>query len=509
MRTLLVYPRFHPYSSPPLGLAYIAANMRAHGQDVSIFDGTFSNIEAMRRHMADYRPQLVALSVMTTNLRDAKECISVIRGVDKDVVIVAGGPHPSILPEETIRNYDVDIVVTGEGEETMVELSSVLGGDGSLSSVRGIYYRKGRKIVSTGRREPLKDLDSLPLPARDLLDMDKYLSAQIGRSSWTVPRPSTTVMGSRGCPYSCTFCAARLIHGRMIRKRSPRKIADEIEDLVRQHGIKGVWFNDDSFTLDRTWVMSIMKELDRRGVRIKWGCNTRVNLVDLAFLREMKKAGCRFISFGVESGVKRVRDKYLKKGTTNSEIANAFRSSAKAGIFTQATFMVGTPGETIAEMQESMEFAKRIKPDSIQVSITTPLPGTEIVDIAREMGSIDITDWEKIDYMWNGVIRTKDFTPDDARRMQRKFLMGFYSSPAYFFAQLSRIRSPSDLGMRVRGAMQLFWGNISPLSFLRNLKEGKKGNKSPSFPQSIGEGKKGSKSASSQQTMKEERNNGK
>ncbi len=467
MKTLLVYPRFFPYSSPPLGLVYIAASMRKAGLKMELFDGTFRTKEDFMKKVKSYRPDIIAFTIMTRNLRDVKELIKQIREFDRNIKTVAGGPHPSVMPEDMMNNYDIDIVVVGEGELTMVELVKALENRNPLETVKGIYYKENGAIKTTGCREPIENLDALPFPARDLLDMKKYLGASIGRSSWTVPRPSTTIITSRGCPYSCTFCAARLIHGKKVRKRSPENIVDEIEELVTRYKIRGLWINDDSFTVDKKWVMGIMYGMKERGIELGFGCNTRVNLVSAELLKEMKKGGCRFISFGVESGSQYVLDKYLKKRISLNQVERAFRLASRAGIVTQATFMVGTPGETIHDIHQSLLFAKRIKPDSIQVAITTPLPGTEIIDIAEELGEIDIKDWEKIDYMWNGVIRTKDFTPEVVRELQRKFLFKFYFRAGYFLTQIRRMHSVQDMLTRARGIRQLFGGNVSPLSFSR------------------------------------------
>lgn len=468
MKTVLVYPRFFEFSSPPLGLAYIASNMRKSGLGADLVDCTFGfTPEKLVSVLREKDPDVIGFSLTTINLRGLKDIIKDIRAFNKDVVIVAGGPHPSSLPRETLRDYDIDIAIVGEGEYTMVDIVKALEKGRDLSRVSGIYYKKGGVIKATKPRPPIEDLDPLPFPARDMLDMESYIKSSIGRSSWTVPRPSTTISGSRGCPGRCTFCAAHLIHGRRIRMRSPQNFVDEIEMLIEKYGLKGLWFNDDSFSVSKKWVMNIFEEFKKRAIDIKWGCNTRVNMVDMELLKAMKDNGCRFISFGVESGVQDVLNKYLKKDVRPEQIESAFRMASKIGIVTQGTFMVGIPGESIEDMEESIEFAKRIEPDSIQVSIATPLPSTELVDIAKKIGRIEITDWEMIDYMWHGVIRTEDFSPQDARRMQKRFLKSFYFRPSYFLTQLRRIRSTQDLTQRIRGFYQLVGGPISPLSFFK------------------------------------------
>ncbi len=468
MKTVLVYPRFFEFSSPPLGLAYIASNMRENGLDIELVDCTFGiSPEELIGVLRKKDPDIIGFSLTTVNLRGLDEIIRKIRAFNKDVIIVAGGPHPSALPKETLEEYDIDVVAVGEGEFTMVDIVKALEKKDDLSSVDGIYYKKKGKIKITKPRRPIEDLDSIPFPARDMLDMEKYLSCSIGRSSWTVPRPSTTISASRGCPGRCTFCAARLVHGRRIRMRSPKNFADEIELLINDYKIRGLWFNDDTFTVSKKWVKDIFGEFHRRNFNLRWGCNTRVNTVDMELLKMMKSNGCRMISFGVESGVQDVLDKYVKKDVTLAQLKNAFKMASKVGIVTQGTFMVGIPGETVKDMKASLDFAKEIEPDSIQVSIATPLPGTEFVDLAEKIGTLELTDWKMIDYMWHGVIRTKDFKPEDARKMQKLFLRHFYFRPKYLLTQLARIRSTDDLIQRIRGFRQLVGGPISPLSFFK------------------------------------------
>lgn len=452
MKTLLIYPRFWPHSSPPLGLAYVAPYMRKSGLDVEVVDCTFNTDKERLIGLAKkINPDVIGIGFTTDFLVRVKEIVPLLREALPGVIIIAGGSHPCALPEETLTDYDFDIVVKGEGERITANLIKTLQNKGDLSKVRGIYYKENNKVMINAAEPLIEDISELPFPARDMLSMEEYIMYSVGRSSWSVPSPSTTVIGTRGCPYNCTFCATNINYGKKIRRRSAKNYADEIEEVVKKYHLKGIWFNDDSFTMDKGWVLEIFNELEKRNVNIKWGCNTRVNLVDEELLKDMKRHGCEFISFGVESGVQEVLDKYIRKGITLDQVRKAFALCNRIGIFTQATFMVGVPGETIANMEQTIRFAKEINPDCVQVSIATPFPKTELVELAKRIGKVKEFDWEKLDFMEKGVIHTDEFTPDEVRSMQKRFLREFYFRPAYRYHQISKINSFYELKKKGQG----------------------------------------------------------
>lgn len=402
-----------------------------------------------------YNPDIVGFSLLTRLMRDVKELVRRIKKFKKEIIIVAGGPHAVALPEELINNYNFDIVVLGEGEKTMVNLVKTLDKGASLRNINGIVFKKNNQIIKTNPPKFIENLDELPLPARNMLPMKEYMATNMGRSAWTVPNPSTTIMATRGCPFMCTFCAVHTIHGRRIRERSPKNVVDEIEHLIKEYNIKGIWFNDDSFGINKKWVRELFDELKKRKIKICWSCNTRVNAIDEEFVKLIHENGCKLVSLGIESGSQRVLDNCLKKGIRLEEAEKAFKLISKTDMLGQASFMLGIPGETLEDMEKTIEFAKKVEIDAISISTFVPLPGTELAKYTKKVGGINLDRWEEMDFMSEGVIKTNEFTPQQVRKMQTRMWREFYFRPKYILKQIKRIRNWNSLQLRLKGVIQL------------------------------------------------------
>ncbi len=457
MKTLFIQPKPEMvFNNPPLGLGYLAANLIKHGYEADIFDVTFSTYEKLFKKIEEYKPDLVCVSLLTRVIKDINKIMKVVKKINPQAKVIVGDAHATMHPENTFEICDADIIVIKEGEETIIELVKALEKGNDFENIAGIYYKAGDgTIKKTADREPPQDLDSIPFPARHLLPILEYSKTALGRTSWTVPHPATTIIASRGCPAPCSFCAAPILSGRNIRVRSPENVIEEIEVLKSDFGIKGLWFNDDTWGGNKVWAKELLRQMIDKKVNIKWSCNTRVVAVDQEMLNLMKQAGCKLVSYGVESGSQRVLNKLLIKGITKEKVREAFQMTEKAGIFSQASFMVGIPGETLDEMQETIDFAKEVCPDSILVNITAPLPGLKIEEFAKQYGIMDEDAMEKMDFMSMPVIKTKEFTPEQVMKMQHKFIKSFYFNPRYIYKQIRRIRSKEDFLMRYHGFLQL------------------------------------------------------
>ncbi|MDO8646856.1 MAG: radical SAM protein [Candidatus Diapherotrites archaeon] len=451
MKILLCLPRFEPNANPPLGLAYIAAVLRQRKFDVEILDPTFENFDfaVKRLEKADF--DILGISCFTMNYNVSKKLAAIAKKANPNLLAVFGGPHPSILPEETIKDKEVDAVCIGEGEETFAELAERLSKKKSLKGIKGLWFKQGKKTVKNARRPMIEDLDSIPFPARDLIPMQKYLKAVYGTTAWAVKQPSTTITAGRGCPFNCTYCSTKLVYGLNVRFRSAKNIIAEIELLVKDYGIKGMNFIDDTFTINKKLIFDFCDSLAGKKLDVQWACHTRVNNVSLEMLKKMKAAGCTCVGMGVESGNQFVLDNYIKKGINLEQAVNAFKWAKQAGLITDAYFMIGIPGETKEQMRETINFAKKLDLDVVNFSITRPMPKTEMMEIALRQGSISAKDWDDYDFSAKPIYHTDAWNMEELRALQKQAYRSFYFRPSFVLKQALSIRSVSDLKNKING----------------------------------------------------------
>jgi anaerobic magnesium-protoporphyrin IX monomethyl ester cyclase len=373
MSILLINPptfKENEPSIPPLGLAYIAAVLREHRFAVNIidFDLERDRLGALEQIVDAFQPSLVGISALTLQLENAFSISRRIKSKLPDIISVIGGPHPSSLPELTLKQSEgsIDIVVVGEGEFTMLDIAQRK----PLESIDGIHYWVKGGIASTPPRKPISNLNDLPLPTRDLLPIERY------RGWGPINKyPSSHLIASRGCPYDCIFCSEKSVFGRAHRRRNPKKIVDEMEEMIQRYDLKEIAFYDDLFTLSKNQVLSICEEITRRGIRIQWKTLSRVDVVDLEMLQAMKAAGCWLISYGFESGSQAILDN-IRKRQTLEQCLTAAALTRKAGIKLFGFFMIGNVGETQETIRKTIRFARRLKPDFFQFTVVRPDPGS-------------------------------------------------------------------------------------------------------------------------------------
>lgn len=375
MKILLINPPAPTVSEPsipPLGIAYIAAFLRENNIKVDIIDldlerEKFKNIS---NHILPLNPDLIGIGGLTLQMENAYRIAKIIKNISNDIIVVTGGAHPSALPEQTLREGEgnIDIVVVGEGEYTLLDIVK----NRSWDEIPGIIYIKNNKICRNKPREPISNLDSLPLPARDMLKIERY-------RGWGPLKkvPSTHLIASRGCPFDCIFCSEKAVFGRNHRRREPRIIVDEIEYLMNEYGMKEISFYDDLFTLKKDWVISICQEIIQRGIKIDWKVLSRVDTVDYKILKYMKEAGCWIIFYGFESGSQKILDNIRKKQTVEQNI-KAAELTRKAGIEMHGFFMIGNIAETEETVYQTIKIARKIKPKHYQFTIVRPDPGSDL-----------------------------------------------------------------------------------------------------------------------------------
>jgi anaerobic magnesium-protoporphyrin IX monomethyl ester cyclase len=429
-KVALLFPRFrYPSGDYPLGLATLAAYLRAKlPVDVVICDATFDpRLELIEAFLDREKPDYVGIGMSTLMLGEGLEAARMAKA--RGLRVFVGGPHPTTDPAALMALDTVDAVVLGEGEESTVALLEqwLAGGSGP---VEGCWTKEGDTIHERKRRAGIKDLDTLPLPAWELLDMEAYLAAWGQLDSFRPGLRGVNLMASRGCPYECSFCQPVLdaMFGKKLRARSPGHVVGEIVELHRRFGIEGFWFTDDTFTTNRKWVTEFCRLLKETGLTLFWGCTTRANLIAPELMRTMADVGLRKVGIGMESATEHIREGIYKKGVTAEAIDHTVRVAKEHGVATLLFLMLGAPGETRAEMLATIDMATRLPADEASFSLFVPIPGTDLwrkmIDEGYEMSS-DYTDY---DYYARQPFEG-EISRFELRMIQRFAYLRFYGHP--------------------------------------------------------------------------------
>lgn len=385
MKVALIHARVSNNAVPPLGLLSIAGVLKEDSIEVIVWDPPVKS-QGFLQEIAEFRPDIIGISLMTAEYARAKEIINLLRQKIPNAVYICGGFHVSALPEESLIGLDVDVAVVGEGELPMKELCANITKGHSFQEIKGISYRHEDKIVHNQRQALIEDLDSVPFNGRELLStsFDWYLIPPgVIRGEFRVQ--TTTIITGRGCPYRCVFCASNVIFGHRVRRRSVNNVIAEILYLQARYGVKGVWFLDDCFTFDHSWVHLFCAALIERKINLIWSCQSRIDTLDEELAGHMRLAGCVQIEVGVESGSDKVL-KTLSKGVYSDEAEKKFAIMKRLGLRTMANFIIGNPQESVDDIMVTYRLAQRLKPDFIEFNICMPYPGSRLYRIAREKG---------------------------------------------------------------------------------------------------------------------------
>jgi len=468
MKVLLLNPPFSDYGgleghggkAAPLNLAYLASYLRSKKPhlNISILDceGLRLKYDEIASRLKNIEPDILALTLPTPAFEQGLEISRIAKNINNSIKVIVGGPHPTAFPVETAREASIDIAVYGEGEVTLTEAVGALENNNSLLEVRGLAYKDAGGEVKLNPAQPLiSDLDTIPFPARDLLPLGIYFSPPTKRES---NKRSANMVTSRGCPYECTYCMARIIWDKKVRFRSPQNVVDEIEECVKIYGLGEFNFHDELFTLKRDRTIEICREIQRRKLDIVWVCMVRVDYVWEDVLRQMKRAGCRKIMFGFESGSQEVLDTMKKKATIKQAI-DAVRLTKRVGIKTAGNFMFGNIGETEETIQESIELAKRLNTDTMAFFVASPYPGTEFYNIAKKNGYLrpDLT-WKDFTLVAKDAKPPLDLPGLPSSRIaywQRKAYGEYYLRPGYILQRIFGIRSAVDIRNLIDGGRLL------------------------------------------------------
>ena len=418
VRILLVDPPFQRFMGfyryyYPLGLASMAAVLRRTGHDLLVYDAdhmelgeTLSWSAVAERHdeflkglqtedhplwretrsvVRSFAPDIVGVTALSVKASSASRVAAICKEVDDSITVVVGGDHATVFPARTLQDANIDFVVRGEGEATMADLVACLqeGENGHLAHVAGLTYRENGEIRHNATRELIADLDALPLPAIDaLIHRESYRPVDFG-----------AIMGSRGCPFACTFCGVANLWSRQVRYRSVSGVIREMQWLKETYGTDYFSFRDASFTLSRKRVEGLCREIIRRDMGIRWECLTRPDLLDEALVEVMKQSGCVTVRIGLESGSKTILD-HMQKHLDLDAVRRAAQILNRHGLYWAAYLLVGTPLETKETVEETLQFVREINPPFLTLARYAPIPGTVMYDELVHRGLISPgVDW--------------------------------------------------------------------------------------------------------------------
>jgi len=477
MRVVLINPRFRlpidTRTTPHLGLAYLAAVSERRGDEVVIFDADVER-KSVSEFVQEFRPHLVGITANTPQVKQAWRTARMIKEVH-DCPIVLGGPHVSVLPEESCGKPEVDIVVVGEGEDTWIDISdrldSYLQDQAEFSTTafmdpaldilddcHGISYKTSDGVIHNNPgRPPIPDLDGLPWPAYHLFKMDRYTNLQPATDNVDGAR-SFSIMTSRGCPYRCTFCSQSIMPIKW-RSRSPENVLEEWRHLVVELGAEEIGVLDDSANIRVKRLEELAGLLiENKLNHVPWIFvnGIRANLASKELLGMLKAAGLKRTAFGVESGDPDILKSVDKKVDLDT-IREAFKNAKAVNLETIGFFIIGLPGETRETMQRTIDFAIELDPLIANFSMMTPYPGTQVYEIVQKQGRLLIEDWE--DYVFfeqQARYEMGEMTAELVEEMYRKAYRQFYLRPSPILRRMKTTDFWLNLPRNMRIASRTF-----------------------------------------------------
>ncbi len=465
MKVLLIQPSETDKAMTHLGLGYVAAALEARGDRVEIYDAGIEggSEKQVAKRLGESNPAVVGITAQTPYYSKALWMSKLVKKLNPGLTVIFGGPHASILTEDTLQEPSIDIVVRGEGDATVAELVARLEEGGSLADVRGISYKENGEMFHNEDRPFIEDLDSLPLPARHLFDIERYLARMKGRRV-------APILSSRGCPFKCIFCYRGPAAGKKFRGRSPGKIIEEIEHLRDRYGVGDVLFVDDIFTINKERAERICDLMIERNLDISWRCQTRADCLSVDVLRKMKEANCIDVSMGIESGNEEILAA-TGKNITKEKIRAGFSMTREVGISTSASFIIGLPGDTKETVRETIEFAKELNPDNAIFYAAMPYPGTEMSRMVEEQGGNLPRTWDDYRLMSSDVSSSRMLAELKISKLSEKELRYFLKTAQIEFQMGRLVAGGTSRGKGVKNILQIirlaFTRSRSPAGILK------------------------------------------
>lgn len=436
----------------PLGTLYVAAALQKAGHEVAYFDGAFLGHEELIEAIAAFRPDVAGLYATTFGWKRASRMASDLRSRLPNSFLMTGGPFPSALPKQCLEECpSLDAAVSGEAEETVVEILARLESRQALDDLRGVTFRDHDSIRRNADRSLRTDLDGLPRPARDLLgDAARYLPPPATYRR----KPVALILTSRGCDRGCIYCFQHDPSRRSgVRFRSVDNVLDEME-MCRAAGYREIKFIDDTLAADYDRASELARRIREKRLGLTWFASACVSQVDRRLLREFKEAGCWAILMGAESGVQKNLDA-IRKGITLDQIRRAVRSAKDVGLQVFTPFLFGVPGETYEDGLRTIDFACELDPDVANFHALTPFPGTELY---RNLDRYGTCSGNLEDFTYQGAAFVPHtMTRKEILQLRQEAFRRFYSRPGYLLRRAIRVRRPADIRAAVNGLNSLFW----------------------------------------------------
>ena len=422
MKIVLVRPNYDSHIiTPPLGIGYLSSYLNRNGVSAVIIDGLRDHLspEDLLKKILMERPDAVGITCLTSFYNEAVDLSLKLK--KENLKVIFGGVHPTILPRETLADSQCDFVILGEGESALLRLAKNRFENDKIPGVYSLEDAEGKDVVFQ-KAEIIQNLDELPFPDWNGIDPNRYPQAPHG--AIVKHFPIGVITSTRGCPYACTFCASPRFYGRKIRFRSPENVVDEIQFLVEKFGVREIHFEDDNLTLRREHIEKICRLILQRNISISWACpnGIRADTVDGELIALMKKSGCYYFAYGVESANPHILEN-IKKHETIESIQSSITLAAEHGISCQGFFILGLPGETAETLEETIQFAKRSKLARAQFLILDVLPGSELWETLR--GKFE-PNWSKKSYKepeWIPAGLTKELLQQGQSRAFREFYL--------------------------------------------------------------------------------------
>ncbi len=420
-------------SVPPLYLAGACGLLLSKGINARIIDAAVSGLSRDQLNGFLTRDSLLVMEVCTPSIDNDFQIAAALKE-RYGCALCFVGQHTSALPRETLENYPVDFVCVGEYEFTILELAGALENKSPLNSITGLAFRDGAGICINPRRE-LADLNALPILPYEQLPVAQY------HDPITRRRPYMSLLTSRGCSFKCLFCVGpQVMYGGRVRFRDPRLVVEEMRILSSRFGVREVFFDDDTFTLNKEHVREICRQIHNSGLRLDWSCFTRCDTIDKGQMVQMKQAGCYMLRFGIES----LDDELLlrmQKGLTIKRIEDFISLAKSQGLRLHATVMLGFPGETKASIERTLAFLKKSPIDFVQFSLAIPYPGTAFYDQCRKDNILLSGQWSDYDGTSHSVVKLEGVTPEYLSAAIDRAYREFYLRPGYILKRILLLSS--------------------------------------------------------------------